>query len=668
MRTGVWLFPSAPAPELVAVAVQAEAGGLDELWLGDEGPAREPFAVLAAAAAATRRLTVGVGVTNPYVRPPALAATTALTIAELAGGAERVVLGLGAGGSLSLEPFGLRPARPVATMREAIATIRAVAAGEAGAGYEPVDHALHGHLALYVGARGERLNRLASAEADGAFVAGIPPFRYEQVLGWVRSVREIEVALYPSVAFDAEDVERSRPQMLWAVADAPAEVRAALGVGAAELDEAARALVAGDDGPARRVMTDERLAEVLLSGPPDRVGRRLAELARRHRPTSMGVALLQEDLPRAVERAIAALVVMRRELDLEAGPGTGPAGGPGTGPDGGADATTGPAVRPRQAGRPPALGSPGVIAHLVNPSPADVRALAVAAEAAGAGWLGLADAFWWRDVWLLLAEAVQATTDLRVGPMATNAYLRHPFHTASALATLAELAGDERVLLGLAAGGSELSGAAGVDRRDAPRRVAELVELLRAVAAGAPLDAGSGRRLDLPLPPVPVVVAARGDGMLRTAGAVADHLLLWAVPDSDLDRTVATARRGGERPRPIWAPLVDWGPDVAAQLDVLACYALLNAGAALRRSWGADDRLVAAVRADLVAGRVAEARRRLPDRLPHDLIYRDADPERLAARGRRLGLRAVAVPAFDVATVGERVAWARAVETALRRP
>jgi 5,10-methylenetetrahydromethanopterin reductase len=315
VRTGVWLFPTASAPQLVAAAVQADASGLDELWLGDEGPSREPFAVLAAAAVSTRRIRLGVGITNPYVRPPALAATTALTIAELAGGAERVALGLGAGGALALEPFGLRAVNPVAAVREAIATIRAVTAGEAGVGYEPVEHALHGHLALYVGARGERLNRLASAEADGAFVAGLAPFRYGQVLGWARSVRPIEVALYPSVAFAADEVERVRPRMLRSLLGATPDVLGGLQLGETDVGAAARSLEEGDERPARRLMTDERLGEVLLSGPPARVGRRLGELARRHRPTSLGLALLDDDLPVAVDAAVEALTTARRGLD-----------------------------------------------------------------------------------------------------------------------------------------------------------------------------------------------------------------------------------------------------------------------------------------------------------------------------------------------------------------
>jgi alkanesulfonate monooxygenase SsuD/methylene tetrahydromethanopterin reductase-like flavin-dependent oxidoreductase (luciferase family) len=306
----------------------------------------------------------------------------------------------------------------------------------------------------------------------------------------------------------------------------------------------------------------------------------------------------------------------------------------------------------------------GVISHLVNPEVEQVRWLAEEAEGGGASWLGLADAFWWRDVWVLLAEAARVTTRLALGPAMTNPYLRHPFHTVSALATLAELAGP-RVFLGVAAGGSELSGAAGVSRRDAPRRVADLVALVRRVADGEPLNPASGRRLDVALPPVPVTLAARGDRLLRVGGQVADRVLLWAVPDSDLQRSVGLVRSGGSRAQLEWAPLVDHGPDVAAQLDVLACYGVMNAGAELRSRWGLDDARVSEIRAALVAGASAAARALVPDVVVDDLVYRDPDPVRLGARGRALGMSSVAVPAFTVESVSERVAWARAVEAEL---
>src|SRR3982074_823221 len=106
----------------------------------------------------------------------------------------------------------------------------------------------------------------------------------------------------------------------------------------------------------------------------------------------------------------------------------------------------------------------GVICHLHNVGFEDVRRLARAAEGAGADWLGLPDAFWWRDTWLLLAEAPRGNERIEGGPPGTNPYLRHPFHTVAALASLQDLAG-QRVFVGIGAGGSEISGAAGISPR-----------------------------------------------------------------------------------------------------------------------------------------------------------------------------------------------------------
>src|SRR5918911_1656472 len=107
----------------------------------------------------------------------------------------------------------------------------------------------------------------------------------------------------------------------------------------------------------------------------------------------------------------------------------------------------------------------GVISHLPNIGFTEVRALAAAAEAAGADWLGLPDAFWWRDTWLLLAEAARVTERIEVGPLVTNPYLRHPFHTLAAIASLQDIAGP-RVFVGLGAGGSGVSGGAGPSAPD----------------------------------------------------------------------------------------------------------------------------------------------------------------------------------------------------------
>ncbi len=66
---GLWLFPAYPADTLADLVVAAEGAGLDELWLGDEGPARDPLVTLAAAAHRTERIRLGVADHQPL--PPA---------------------------------------------------------------------------------------------------------------------------------------------------------------------------------------------------------------------------------------------------------------------------------------------------------------------------------------------------------------------------------------------------------------------------------------------------------------------------------------------------------------------------------------------------------------------------------------------------------------------
>lgn len=313
--TGVWFFPDRPATELVEVIVHAEARGLDEVWLGDEGPAREPFTVLAAAAVRTSRIKLAIGITNPYVRHPGVAVASAATISELAGG--RVILGVGAGGSMSLGPFGLVADRPVAAVRRFVRIARSAQGGTPTEGHAHSDLAVAAvvpPVPVFVGARGPRLNELASEVADGVFVAGMPPFRFGAVVGWARSVRPIAVALYPSVAFDDAARDRHRPETIWSLLDSPPDVVERLRLDPERVARAAAALRAGDRGPASTLIDDRLLDELMLFGPPDVVGRRLADLVRAHRPESVGLAVIADDLVGSIDLAADAFAVMRAEL------------------------------------------------------------------------------------------------------------------------------------------------------------------------------------------------------------------------------------------------------------------------------------------------------------------------------------------------------------------
>lgn len=194
------MFPNAPASRLVDAVVVAEECGLDEVWIADEGVARDPMAIFAAAAGATETIRLAVGVTSPLLRHPGAIAATAATVDELCGG--RFVLGLGVGGEKSLAPFGLSTDRPVGVLREAIDVARAVLADQAGEGYRRPAHGFGPRaVPVWVGARGPQIVRLAARVADGVFLSGCTPDQHEQIVEMARSVdRSTGVAIYQSAS------------------------------------------------------------------------------------------------------------------------------------------------------------------------------------------------------------------------------------------------------------------------------------------------------------------------------------------------------------------------------------------------------------------------------------------------------------------------------------
>ena len=303
-RFGLWLFPVHPASAMADLVVEAEAAGLDEVWLGDEGPARDPLVTLAAAAPRTTVIQLGVAVTNPYLRHPAATASAFATLAELAPG--RVVLGLGSGGDMALGPVSIERDHPLQRVTDAVRIARAVLAGEPTAGYRPPAHAVRApKVPIYIGARGERLNRMASEVADGVFLGGIALPMLAVTIAWARSIRPVAASIYPNVAFAADDVESIRPQLVYALLDAPALTRTTLGVDRGPVEAAARALADGDEGPARRLVDDRLLDTLVVRGTTAEVGQRLAALARQHQATSVGVAFVGPD-PAAVLDDLAA--------------------------------------------------------------------------------------------------------------------------------------------------------------------------------------------------------------------------------------------------------------------------------------------------------------------------------------------------------------------------
>jgi 5,10-methylenetetrahydromethanopterin reductase len=220
MRIGAALPLEAPAAELLELAAEAERLGYDAVWCNDDRLQHDVFAMLAAIAQRTRRVVLGPGVTNPYSRHAALIATAVATLDELSDGRARV--GLGAGGT-NHRALGVRREAPAAALREAVAVIRGLLAGERVNVDGRVVHAHEAQLdfapsradvPVFIGARGPRVLELAGEVADGVIVGNIATREgWSYALGRVeegarragRDPSSIEVCawLYTCVADDA---------------------------------------------------------------------------------------------------------------------------------------------------------------------------------------------------------------------------------------------------------------------------------------------------------------------------------------------------------------------------------------------------------------------------------------------------------------------------------
>jgi alkanesulfonate monooxygenase SsuD/methylene tetrahydromethanopterin reductase-like flavin-dependent oxidoreductase (luciferase family) len=126
-------------PELRAIALAADRGGFDSIWVGDHmlyrgdgRPERGPWdawAALAALAASTTSVRLGPLVAATAFHPPGLVARMAAAIDEISGG--RFVLGLGTGwNEVEFRAFGVPFDHRVARFEEAFEIVRRLLAGE----------------------------------------------------------------------------------------------------------------------------------------------------------------------------------------------------------------------------------------------------------------------------------------------------------------------------------------------------------------------------------------------------------------------------------------------------------------------------------------------------------------------------------------------------------
>ncbi|MGH1489554.1 MAG: LLM class flavin-dependent oxidoreductase [Acidimicrobiales bacterium] len=120
------ITPGMAPAEAVELGCLVEDAGFDRLGISCVALWPDTYQLQALIAARTERIQIGSMVTNPYTRHAAVHASALATLQELSGGRAFCGIGVGAG----LEELGIDYPRPVHTLRETIAAMRGLLAGE----------------------------------------------------------------------------------------------------------------------------------------------------------------------------------------------------------------------------------------------------------------------------------------------------------------------------------------------------------------------------------------------------------------------------------------------------------------------------------------------------------------------------------------------------------
>ena len=305
VRPELNLWPHGSVERAVEIARLAESLGYQRCWVYDEGlAASDVYVTMTAIAMATGSLGIGPGITNPYTRHAGATASAIASLDEVSGG--RAFLGIGAGGSLTLDPLGLARERPLTAVRETIAACRRLFAGGtvtvAGSHVRLSEASLlnaRAGIEIWLAGRGPRMLELGGAACDGVLV----DFLYKPHLGAaVERIRaagraagnEPRIAYSTMLVTDDDTMAALKPHMTYRLVDSPPEVREAIGL--SEADAAAiRAALAGGLEAAAEQVRDEWALPFVIAGTPGECAEELQSLAAQHGIESFLVPLLDDE-------------------------------------------------------------------------------------------------------------------------------------------------------------------------------------------------------------------------------------------------------------------------------------------------------------------------------------------------------------------------------------
>ncbi len=279
MKFGIEFVPNQPLDEIVKLVKLAEDVGFEYAWITDHYNNKNVYETLALLAANTETIKMGPGVTNPYVRSPAISASAIATIDEISDG--RATFGIGPGDKATFDALGIEWTKPVSTIKAAIADINTLLAGEkteAGAalgGVKKVQDA----IPIYMGAQGPKMLETAGEIADGVLINASNPKDYEAAMPMIKKGlaaaggdKSFDVGAYTATSIGPDsDAAKNAAKIVVAfiAAGSPPPVIERHGLPEGFNTKMGDFLAKGDFGGAIGAVTDEALDAFSVCGTPE---------------------------------------------------------------------------------------------------------------------------------------------------------------------------------------------------------------------------------------------------------------------------------------------------------------------------------------------------------------------------------------------------------------
>ena len=270
----------------VKLAKEAEAAGIEQLWVCEHYHNRHVYSVLTAIALSTKKIALGPGVTNPYLTHPSLTAAAVATLDEISGG--RAMLGISAGDPLFLSTVGIKQKKPVTTVREAVLIISKLLRGEEihfqGEVFSCRGTRLRfkpaGRIPIYIGGRRRRMLQLAAELADGVLLNASHPEDVRECLGYLgKSSLEKIVYLPVSLGEDRESERRAaRGVVAFITSSSPQQSLERHGIELGKVEEIRSCLLEGKFQEAKEKV-DERMLEAFSACGRGELEERIEELS-----------------------------------------------------------------------------------------------------------------------------------------------------------------------------------------------------------------------------------------------------------------------------------------------------------------------------------------------------------------------------------------------------